>query len=134
MAGAGEANILIEGGHMAKNELGFSTKAIHAGQPPDPTTGAILVPVYQTTTYVQEEVGKHKGYTYTRQSNPTVMALEQNLTELEGGLDGIAFASGMAAISAIMALLKAGDHVIISDVVYGGTPRLCNNILAKYGP
>ncbi|MBI4721607.1 MAG: PLP-dependent transferase [Candidatus Stahlbacteria bacterium] len=114
-------------------ELGFSTKAIHSGQPPDPTTGAILVPIYQTTTYVQKEVGKDKGYTYSRGGNPTVKALESNIADLEGGLAGTAFASGMAAISAIMALFKAGDHIIVSEVVYGGTPRLCNSILTNYG-
>jgi cystathionine beta-lyase/cystathionine gamma-synthase len=114
-------------------EAGFATKVIHAAQVPDPTTGAIAVPIYQTTTYVQQAVGVHKGYTYSRTGNPTVQVLEDELSILEKGAGGACFASGLAAESAVFALLGSGDHAIISQVVYGGTPRLANNILAKYG-
>ena len=96
--------------------MGFSTDAIHAGQEPDPTTGAITVPIYQTSTYVQEELGKHKGFEYARTQNPTRIALEKNLATLERGARGFAFGSGMAATSAITHLLKSGDHVV-SEVV-----------------
>jgi len=113
--------------------MGFSTKAIHAGQEPDPTTGAIMTPVYLTSTYVQEELGKHKGYEYTRVSNPTRTALEANVAALEGGAYGFAFASGMAAITAIFHLLKNGDHVIVSRNVYGGTYRVAMQVLNSYG-
>ena len=92
--------------------MGFATDAIHVGQEPDPATGAIIVPIYQTSTFVQEELGKHKGYEYARTSNPTRAALERNLAALEGGRFAFAFASGMAAINAVMSLLKAGDHVV----------------------
>ena len=120
---------------MAKqNErLGFSTRSIHAGQPPDPTTGAVNVPIYATSTYVQEEIGKHKGYEYARVSNPTRTALEENLAALEGGIAAKVFASGMAAINAICTLLKAGDHVVCGDNLYGGVPRLFNQVLAGFG-
>src|SRR3954451_21481958 len=91
----------------------FSTICLHAGQEPDPTTGAIITPIYQTSTYVQEELGKHKGYEYARTQNPTRMALERNLAAIEGGKAGFAFASGMAAIDAITMLLSAGDHMIV---------------------
>jgi cystathionine beta-lyase/cystathionine gamma-synthase len=114
-------------------DLGFATKVIHAGQVPDPTTGAIATPIYQTTTYVQQAVGVHKGYTYSRTGNPTVQVLEDELSILEKGAGGACFASGLAAESAVFSLLGNGDHAIISQVVYGGTPRLANNILAKYG-
>jgi cystathionine beta-lyase/cystathionine gamma-synthase len=113
--------------------MGFSTKAIHAGQEPDPTTGAIMTPVYLTSTYVQEELGKHKGYEYTRVSNPTRTALEANVAALEGGAYGFAFASGMAAITGIFHLLKNGDHVIVSRNVYGGTYRVAMQVLNSYG-
>jgi cystathionine beta-lyase/cystathionine gamma-synthase len=117
-----------------KNErLGFSTRSIHAGQPPDPTTGAVNVPIYATSTYVQEEIGKHKGYEYARVSNPTRTALEENLAALEGGIGAKVFASGMAAINAICTLLKAGDHVVCGDNLYGGVPRLFNQVLAGFG-
>jgi cystathionine beta-lyase/cystathionine gamma-synthase len=117
-----------------KNErLGFSTRSIHAGQPPDPTTGAVNVPIYATSTYVQEEIGKHKGYEYARVSNPTRTALEENLAALEGGIAAKVFASGMAAINAICTLLKAGDHVVCGDNLYGGVPRLFNQVLAGFG-
>ncbi len=111
----------------------FATRAIHAGQAPDPTTGAISVPIYATSTYVQEELGRHKGFEYGRVQNPTRTALEVNVAALEGGLSGHAFASGMAAISALMTLLKSGDHLVASHTVYGGTYRLLNQVLDRYG-
>jgi len=110
----------------------FSTKAIHAGQQPDPTTGAVMTPVYLTSTYVQEEIGKHKGYVYSRIANPTRTALEQNIAALENGNHGIAFGSGMAAVDAIFRLLKPCDHVIISHNVYGGTYRLAKQVLEDF--
>jgi cystathionine beta-lyase/cystathionine gamma-synthase len=113
--------------------MGFSTDAIHAGQEPDPGTGAIMTPVFLTSTYVQEELGKHKGYEYSRVSNPTRTALEKNLAALEGGTDGMAFASGVAATDALMRLLKPGDHVVFSRNVYGGTYRLMKTIWETYG-
>jgi cystathionine gamma-lyase/cystathionine beta-lyase/cystathionine gamma-lyase/homocysteine desulfhydrase len=111
----------------------FSTRAIHAGQEPDPTTGAVTVPIYQTSTYAQEGLGKHKGFEYARTQNPTRSALEQNLAALEGGRACFAFASGMAATNAVMTLLQAGDHVIVSDNTYGGTFRLFDKVLRKFG-
>lgn len=111
----------------------FSTKAIHAGQEPDSTTGAVSVPIYQTSTYAQEGLGKHKGFEYARTQNPTRMALEKNLAALEGGHACFAFASGMAATNAVMTLLKAGDHVIVSDNTYGGTFRLFDKVLRNFG-
>ena len=113
--------------------VGFSTDAVHAGQDPDPTTGAVTVPIYQTSTYVQEELGKHKGFEYARTQNPTRFALEKNLATLERGARGFAFASGMAAITAVGALLKQGDHVVASNNMYGGTYRLFEKVLAPYG-
>src|SRR5687767_1956007 len=107
-----------------KANAGFSTICLHAGQEPDPATGAIVTPIYQTSTYVQEELGKHKGYEYARTQNPTRSALEGNIAAMENGKAGFAFASGMAAINAIASLLKSGDHVVVSDNVYGGTFRL----------
>ena len=112
---------------------GFATRAIHAGQEPDPSTGAVTVPIFATSTYVQEGIGKHKGYEYARVSNPTRTRLEQNLAALEGGRSAHVFASGMAAINAMCTTLKAGDHLICSHNVYGGVPRLFNQILANYG-
>src|SRR5207344_3248686 len=112
---------------------GFETLAIHAGQEPDPTTGAVVVPIYQTSTYVQEALGKHKGYEYARTQNPTRAALEENLTVLEGGAGARAFASGMAAITAVSTLVKQGDHVVCSNMTYGGTYRYYTKILARYG-
>lgn len=112
---------------------GFSTRAIHAGQHPDPTTGAVVVPIYATSTYVQDELGRHKGFEYARVQNPTRFALEANLAALEGGASGHAFASGMSAISALMTLVKAGEHVVLSRNVYGGTFRFMTQILARYG-
>ncbi|HEY3135243.1 MAG TPA: cystathionine gamma-synthase [Blastocatellia bacterium] len=111
----------------------FSTKAIHAGQEPDPATGAVSVPIYQTSTYAQEALGKHKGFEYARTQNPTRLALERNLAALEGGRACFAFASGMAATNAVMTLLKAGDHVIVSDNTYGGTFRLFDKVLRNFG-
>ena len=114
----------------------FRTKQIHAGVEPDPTTGSILTPIYQTTTYVQESVDRYlsKGYSYSRSGNPTVRALEKKITELEGGADTACFATGMAAIQAVLlTLLNAGDHAVVSDVAYGGTYRICTKILSRFG-
>ncbi len=111
----------------------FSTKAIHVGQEADPATGATIVPIYQTSTYTQEAVGKHKGYDYSRTVNPTRVALEKQLAALENGAYASAFGSGMAATSAVMNALSAGDHVIVSDDVYGGTYRLFSRVLERYG-
>src|SRR5687767_4071460 len=111
----------------------FSTVCIHAGQQPDEATGAIITPIYQTSTYVQEGVGKHKGYEYGRTQNPTRAALEGNIAAIEGGKAAYAFASGMAAINAITSMLKSGDHVIVTDNTYGGTFRLFDKVLAKFG-
>src|SRR2546422_9817190 len=113
--------------------MGFATTAIHAGQEPDSATGAVTVPIYQTSTYAQEGLGKNKGFEYARTSNPTRLALERNLAALEGARFGYAFASGMAAIDATMRLVKAGDHVIVSDNTYGGPNRLFKRVLANYG-
>jgi len=114
--------------------MGFKTDAIHAGQEPDPTTGAVTTPIYQTSTYVQEGLGKHKGFEYARTQNPTRMALEKNMAVLERGVAGYAFASGMAATTALtQLLLKQGDHAICSDNVYGGTFRLFDKIVRHYG-
>ncbi len=110
----------------------FSTVCIHAGQTPDPSTGAIITPIFQTSTYVQEELGKHKGYEYARTQNPTRSALEANLAAIEGGTAAFAFASGMAAIDAITTMLEAGDHVVVTDNTYGGTFRLFDKVLTKY--
>src|SRR5262245_32194418 len=114
--------------------MGFKTDAIHAGQEPDPTTGAVTIPIYQTSTYVQEGVGKHKGFEYARTQNPTRMALERNIAALERGTAGYAFASGMAATTSLtQLLLKQGDHAICSDNVYGGTFRLFDKIVRHFG-
>ncbi len=112
---------------------GFSTRAIHVGQEPDPATGAVTVPIYPTSTYVQEELGKNKGYEYSRVSNPTRTCLEENLASLEGGVAARVFASGMAAINAVATLLKSGDHVVCGHDLYGGTPRLFNQVWAGFG-
>jgi cystathionine beta-lyase/cystathionine gamma-synthase len=111
----------------------FPTICIHAGQVPDPGTGAIITPIFQTSTYVQESLGHHKGYEYARTQNPTRAALEQNIAAIEGGAAAFAFASGMAAIDAITTLLQAGDHVVVTDNTYGGTFRLFDKVLRKYG-
>lgn len=110
----------------------FSTTAIHAGQPPDPSTGAVMTPVFLTSTYVQQGLGKNKGYEYSRVSNPTRTALEQNIAALENGRHGMAFGSGMAAIDAILRLLKPSDHVIVSHNVYGGTYRIGRMIWEEF--
>jgi cystathionine beta-lyase/cystathionine gamma-synthase len=112
---------------------GFATRAIHDGQEPDPVTGAVVPPIYATSTYVQEELGKHKGYEYARVSNPTRDRLEKNLASLEGGVASRVFASGMAAINAICAMFKSGDHVVCGHNLYGGVPRLFDQVLSGYG-
>jgi cystathionine beta-lyase/cystathionine gamma-synthase len=115
------------------NKLGFSTRAIHAGQPPDPRTGAVAVPIYQTATYVQKGLGEPAEFEYARVQNPTRTALEENVASLEGGVSGHAFASGMAAISGLMTLLKSGDHAVVSRNVYGGTFRYFTRMLEPLG-
>src|SRR4051812_22687394 len=110
----------------------FSTICLHAGQEPDPTTGAIITPIYQTSTYVQEELGRHKGFEYARTQNPTRLALERNVAAIENGKAAYAFASGMAAIGAITTMLASGDHVIVTDNTYGGTFRLFDKVLTRY--
>jgi len=118
---------------MKNKRPGFATIAIHAGQEPDPGTGAVTVPIYPTSTYVQQELGKNKGYEYARVSNPTRTRLEENLAALEGGIAARAFASGMAAINAICTMYKSGDHVVCGNDLYGGVPRLFNQVLANFG-
>jgi len=113
--------------------MGFSTDAIHAGQKPDPTTNAVIPPIHPTTTYYQEEIGKHKGYVYSRSGNPTRDALQKNIATLEKGKYALAFSSGLAAIHAMSTLLKSGDHAIVSNDVYGGTYRLFERVLTDYG-
>ena len=110
----------------------FDTICVHAGQEPDPSTGAIITPIYQTSTYVQDALGQHKGYEYARTQNPTRAALEANIAAIEGGKAAFAFASGMAAEGAVMTLLAAGDHVVVTDNTYGGTYRLFERVLRKY--
>jgi cystathionine beta-lyase/cystathionine gamma-synthase len=117
----------------AERTPGFSTRAIHAGQRPDPATGAVVVPIYQTSTFAQDAVGKHRGYEYARTGNPTRAALEQCIASLEGGAHGLAFASGMAAESVVMQLLKPGDHTVAVDDLYGGTYRLFRRVLEPMG-
>ena len=117
----------------AAKSLGFATRAIHSGQEPDPLTGAVTVPIYPTSTYVQQGIGEHKGYEYSRVSNPTRTRVEQNLATLEGGIASRVFASGMAAINAIVSMLKSGDHVVCGNDLYGGTPRLFNQVMSKFG-
>jgi len=113
--------------------MGFSTKAIHAGIEPDPSTGSLMTPIHLTSTYAQEELGKNKGYAYSRVANPTRTVLEKNIAALENGKEGLAFASGMAAEAAIFHILKAGDHVIASRNVYGGTYRIAKFVLEDFG-
>ena len=112
---------------------GFATRAIHDGQEPDPSTGAVTVPIFATSTYVQEEIGKNKGYEYARVSNPTRTRLEENLASLESGSSAHVFASGMAAITALFTMMKSGDHVVCGSNMYGGVPRLFNQILVNFG-
>jgi cystathionine gamma-lyase/cystathionine beta-lyase/cystathionine gamma-lyase/homocysteine desulfhydrase len=113
--------------------MGFSTDCIHAGQEPEPQTGAVTIPIYQTSTYVQPELGRHKGYEYARTQNPTRAALEANLAALERGKNGHCFASGMSAIDTVFRLLKSGDHVIAGENMYGGSYRLFSRVLEKFG-
>ncbi|MBV9182023.1 MAG: PLP-dependent transferase, partial [Acidobacteria bacterium] len=115
------------------HQPGFATRAIHYGQEPDASTGAVVPPIYATSTYVQEELGKHKGYEYARVSNPTRDRLEKNLASLEQGIASRVFSSGMAAVNAICALFKSGDHVVCGHNLYGGVPRLFDQVLAGYG-
>ena len=119
---------------MKKKIPGFATKAIHVGQEPDPSTGAVVAPIYATTTYAQLEIGKHKGYDYSRAGNPTRTRIEQNLAALEGGTSAHVFASGMASIVAVtQCFLKKGDHLVCGHNVYGGVPRLFNEVISNYG-
>jgi len=117
----------------AEGTPGFSTRAIHAGQAPDPATGAVVVPIYQTSTFAQDAIGKHRGYEYARTGNPTRAALETCIAALEGGAHGLAFASGMAAEAAVMGLLKPGDHTVAVDDLYGGSYRLFRRVLEPMG-
>jgi cystathionine beta-lyase/cystathionine gamma-synthase len=118
---------------VADQKLRFETRAIHAGQTPDAATGATIVPVYQTVTYTQEAIGEHQGYEYSRSGNPTRTALEECLASLEGGRFGLAYGSGMAAISGAMTLVSSGDHVVVADDLYGGSHRLFTQVLPRYG-
>ena len=115
------------------HEQRFATRAVHAGQVPEPLAGAVMTPIYQTSTYIQEGLGGHKGYEYARTQNPTREALERNVASLEGGTHGFAFGSGLAALDAVLKLLKSGDHVVCGDNVYGGTQRLMERIYAPLG-
>ncbi|MFN8570670.1 MAG: PLP-dependent aspartate aminotransferase family protein [Gemmatimonadaceae bacterium] len=114
-------------------QVGFGTRAVHAGQRPDPSSGAIMVPIYQTSTYVQDGLGRNKGYEYARGKNPTREALERNIAALEGGRHGFAFGSGMGCLDSIMKLFKSGDDIICAENMYGGTPRLFDRILGNFG-
>jgi cystathionine beta-lyase/cystathionine gamma-synthase len=118
---------------MSKNHPHIETIAIHAGQEPDPTTGAIMTPIYQTSTYVQPAPGQHHGYEYSRTDNPTRKAFQELMAALEGGRFGLAFSSGMAATDTVMRLLNPGDHTLVGNDVYGGTFRLFDKILSRYG-
>ena len=113
--------------------LRFATRAVHAGQVPEPLAGAVMTPIYQTSTYVQQGLGKHKGFEYARTSNPTRQALERNIAALEGGLNGFAFSSGLAALDGVIKLLSAGDHVVSGENVYGGSHRQMTHIWARLG-
>ena len=114
-------------------DSGFATRAIHAGQVPDPLAGAAMPPIYQTSTYIQDGLGRHKGYEYARTQNPTREVLERNVASLEGGTHGFAFGSGLAALDAVLKLLKAGDHVVCGENVYGGSMRLMTRVYAELG-
>src|SRR6185437_12592035 len=113
--------------------LRFATRAVHAGQVPEPLAGAVMTPIYQTSTYIQEGLGRHKGYEYARTQNPTREALERNVAALEGARHGFAFGSGLAALDALLKLLRSGDHVVCGENVYGGTHRLMHQIYAGLG-
>ena len=110
------------------NRPHFSTRCVHAGQAPDPTTGAVMMPIYATSTFVQESPGVHKGYEYARSQNPTRMAFERCVADLEGGTQGLAFASGLAAIATILECLDQGSHIVASDDLYGGTRRIFERV------
>ncbi len=116
-----------------KNKSGFATRAIHIGNEPDPSTGAVVPPIFATSTYAQEELGVTKGYDYSRAANPTRTRLEQNLAALEGGVAAPVFASGMAAVVALCQLMKSGEHIVASNNLYGGVPRVFNQVLANFG-
>ncbi len=116
-----------------KQQPGFATRAIHVGNAPDPSTGAVAPPIFATSTYAQEELGKTKGYDYSRAGNPTRTRLEENLASLEGGTAARVFSSGMAAVSALANLMKTGEHIVASDNLYGGVPRLFNQVLTNFG-
>src|SRR5512140_2591940 len=118
---------------MPKQKAGFSTRSIHAGNAADASTGAVAPPIFATSTYAQEELGKTKGYDYSRAGNPTRTRLEDNLAALEGGVAARVFSSGMAAISAVCQMMKAGEHIVASNNLYGGVPRLFNQLLTNYG-
>ena len=118
---------------MSKKQAGFATRSIHVGNEPDPSTGAVAPPIFATSTYAQEELGKTKGYDYSRAGNPTRTRLEQNLASLEGGVASRVFSSGMAAVAALANLMKAGEHIVASNNLYGGVPRLFNQVLANFG-
>src|SRR5688500_5266361 len=133
MTGEGRRTKYKRTKNQALKVMGFATTAIHIGSEPDEATGSVTVPIYQTSTYAQDALGKNKGYEYARTQNPTRSALERNLAALEGARFGYAFASGMAAIDATLRLVKSGEHVVVSDNTYGGTARLFNRILADYG-
>src|SRR5580700_7225808 len=113
--------------------MGFATNAIHDGQEPDPATGAVVAPIYQTTTYVYDELGKNKGYDYARSNHPNRKALERTVAKLEGGHSAYVFTSGMAAIDALFRLYRPGDHVVLSEAVYGGVYRLSTQLLVHFG-
>ena len=114
-------------------DWGFTTRTIHVAQEPEPGTGSVITPIYQTSTYAQEDIGVHKGFEYSRTDNPTRNVVERVVASLENGTHGLAFASGMAAETTIMHLLKSGDHVVAGNDLYGGTFRLFNSVLEKYG-
>jgi cystathionine beta-lyase/cystathionine gamma-synthase len=118
---------------MTKKNRGFATRSIHVGNSPDPSTGAVAPPIFATSTYAQEELGKTKGYDYSRAGNPTRTRLEENLASLEGGVAARVFSSGMAAVSALASLMKSGEHIVASDNLYGGVPRLFNQVLKNFG-
>src|SRR3954453_22588649 len=115
------------------HEHGFATRSVHAGQIVEPLAGAVMTPIYQTSTYVQEGLGKHRGYEYARTQNPTREALERNVASLEGGTHGFAFGSGLAALDAVLKLFKTGDHIVCGENVYGGSHRLMERIYGNLG-
>src|SRR6266498_1276302 len=117
----------------ASDPLQFETRAIHVGQDPDPETGAVITPIYQTSTYAQRAVGDHQGFDYSRTDNPTRTALQECLASLEGGRFGLVFASGMAAITTLLLYFKQGDHIVVADDVYGGTYRLLQRVFTDFG-